>query len=196
MNEKVFNPRDIHKLEDPERLAWLPPQEVVALLGLAAGMRVADIGAGSGYFALPFARAIGPDGRLFAVDFQPEMLEFLRAKLIAPGAPGNIECAEGSGGSTGLPDASCDLVFVANVWHELDDRAAALEEAARILRRPGRIAILDWRSDLLQPPGPPPHHRIGQEETAATLESHGWTIRAATAVGRFSYLVIAAPKAL
>lgn len=196
MNEKVFNPGNIRKLEDPERLIWLPPQEVAGMLDLAAGMSVADVGAGSGFFAIPFARAIAPDGRLFAVDFQPEMLEFLRAKLNDPEAPRNVELIEGTASGTHLPDAGCDLIFLANVWHELDDHASVLREAARILRPQGRIAILDWRADLPQPPGPPPDHRISEVETASTLESLGWAVSVSTTVGRFSYLIVAAPKAV
>lgn len=89
-------------------------------------MNVADVGAGTGYFSLPFARAIAPEGRLFAVDFQAEMLELLRGKLRADNAPGNIELRQGTASATGLPDASCDLVFLANIWHELDDHASVL----------------------------------------------------------------------
>jgi predicted methyltransferase len=67
MSERIFIPSNIHRLEDPERQAWLPPQDVIRLLNLTSGMSIADIGAGSGFFALPFARAIEPGGRLFAL---------------------------------------------------------------------------------------------------------------------------------
>ena len=95
MSDRIFNPGRIHKLEDPERLTWLPPLDVIRLLNLASGMSVADIGAGSGYFAIPFARTIAPTGRLFAVDLQPEMLEFLAAKLRTSEAPSNLELIAG-----------------------------------------------------------------------------------------------------
>jgi ubiquinone/menaquinone biosynthesis C-methylase UbiE len=194
MSEKIFNPSNIHKLEDPARLTWLPPQDVIRLLNLTNGMSIADIGAGSGFFALPFARAIEPDGRLFAVDVQPEMLEFLRAKLRSATSLRNLELIAGEATVTNLKDASCDLVFLGNVWHELDDHARVLRETARILRSGGRVAILDWRTDMPQPPGPPADHRIGQGKTASTLEALGWVVSISTAVGRFSYLVVAAPK--
>ena len=195
MSEKIFNPRNIHKLEDPERLNWLPPQHVVRLLNLTSGMSIADIGAGSGFFALPFARIIEPDGRLFAVDLQPEMLEFLPAKLRSSASPRNLELIEGEATATNLKDASCDLVFLGNVWHELDDHARVLREMARILRPGGRVSILDWRTDVQNPPGPPACHRIAAADTAAALQIAGWAVLQTTDVGRYSYLVIARVEA-
>jgi ubiquinone/menaquinone biosynthesis C-methylase UbiE len=191
MSEKTFSPSNIHKLEDPARLTWLPPQDVVQLLNLTNGASIADIGAGSGYFAVPFARAIEPDGRLFAVDLQPEMLDFLRAKLRDAASPRNLELIAGEATATNLKDASCDLVFLGNVWHELDDHARVLREMVRILRPSGRVAILDWRSDVPQPPGPPPDHRISREETVSTLDALGWAVSASSPVGQFSYLIVA-----
>jgi len=188
----IFNPKDLHKLEDPARLVSMPPEDVVRILGLTSGLHVADVGAGSGFFAIPFARAIGP-ARLFAVDLQTEMLEILRAKLAQPGAPRNIELVLGAASATHLATASCDLVFLGNVWHELDDRPAALREAARILAPGGRVAILDWRADRPQPPGPPVEHRIAAGEAASTLTSAGWTVSKTADIGQYSYLIVAAP---
>lgn len=191
MSDKIFNPNSIHKLEDPERLNWLPPQDVIRLLNLTSGMSIADIGAGSGFFALPFARAIEPGGWLFAVDLQLEMLEFLRAKLHSAGSPRNLELIAGEATATNLKDASCDLVFLGNVWHELDDHARVLREMARILRSGGWVAILDWRTDVPNPPGPPAGHRVAAADAVAALQTAGWTVLQATAVGTYSYLVIA-----
>jgi ubiquinone/menaquinone biosynthesis C-methylase UbiE len=165
---------------------------VMRILGLTSGVRVADVGAGSGFFAIPFARAIAPT-RLFAVDLRPQMLEILRAKLEQPGAPRNIEPVRGAASATHLGTASCDLVFLGNVWHELDDRPAALRESARILAPGGRVAILDWRTDRPQPPEPSVEHRIAAGETASTLTSAGWTVSRPADIGQYSYLIVASP---
>ena len=74
----------------------------------------------------------------------------------------------------------------------LDDQAASLAEASRILAPGGSIAILDWRKDVEQPPGPPLEHRIPPSEVARALEQHGWRIDTAEALGTYNYLIVAA----
>jgi ubiquinone/menaquinone biosynthesis C-methylase UbiE len=168
LNQRTFRPSQAHKLEDPDRLRWLPPADVIGLLALQPGMTVADIGAGTGYFSIPFAREVGNAGRIFAVDLQPEMLEILGRKLTAADAPANVELIAGSAAQTNLPDRTSDLVFLANVWHELDEHAAVLHESARIRGGAGRIAILDWRADVEQPPA----HHWTTESRRETSSAH------------------------
>lgn len=85
-NDRTFSPARAERLDDPARKQSLPPAQVVEALQLTGPMTVADIGAGTGYFAVPIARAVAT-GRVLAVDFQDEMLDFLRHKLAAGGAP-------------------------------------------------------------------------------------------------------------
>ncbi len=191
MNERTFPVGDAHRLDDPERLNFLPPLEVVRSLDLRPGTALADIGAGTGYFTLPIASVLGATGRVYAVDFQTGMLDFLGKKLLEPGAPGNIVPVHGSASHTTLPPACVDTVFMSNVWHELDDHAGILKEIARIVRHPGRLALLDWRPDCLPPPGPPHEHRIAESRVAETLRANGWIPERSGHVGRYSYLVIA-----
>jgi ubiquinone/menaquinone biosynthesis C-methylase UbiE len=190
MNSRTFKAAGARRLDDPERLKWLPPQEAVSALSIAPGMTIADIGAGTGYFSLPFAQAAGPAGCVLAVDLQPEMLAILREKLASPGSPQNVQLRQGTAEHTGVPEHICDLVFLANIWHELDDHAAVLREAGRILKSEGLIAVLDWRRDLAGPPGPPADDRIAEAETVAALEHAGSVIRRAGAFGWHSYLVL------
>lgn len=191
MNERTFSVADAHKLEDPERPKWLPPNEVITSLEIQSGMSVADIGAGTGYFTLPIARAVGSDGKVHAVDFQTGMLDLLGKKLLEPNAPTNIPLIHGTATHTTLPSVCADLVFLANVWHEVDDHALVLKEAARILRKSGRMAILDWRPNVQQPPGPPIDHRISAKTVAETLKLNGWNVERSGNVGKYSYLILA-----
>lgn len=187
-HERMFRHEHAHKLDDPERERWLPPADVVARVGARPGLSIADVGAGTGYFALPMARAVLPGGKLFAVDVQPEMLERLRAR-VDPGLP--VVLVRGDAAKTTLEGGSVDLAFLGNVWHELDDHGAALEEMARVLRPGGRVAILDWRTDVESPPGPPLEHRIAALDVGNALRARGWEPEVPSQVGKYSYLIIA-----
>jgi ubiquinone/menaquinone biosynthesis C-methylase UbiE len=193
MNERTFQARDAHRLEDPERLTWLPPDDVLALIRPLRGLTIADIGTGMGYFALPLARAVGQEGKVLAIDFQGEMIRRLERKVSESGAPGNLVILEGEAARTTLPDLSCDLVFMSNIWHELDNHPGVLGEVRRILKPEGRLAVLDWRGDIAPPPGPPPGHRVALESLRHLLLKHGWPVKAAVNVGLFSYLIITSP---
>ncbi len=188
-NPKLFDPSRAHVLDDADRREWLPPGLVADALDLRPGTSVADLGAGTGYFATVLAERVGPAGRVYAVDMQAEMLERLREKLAGSSLP--VTPVLGRAEETTLPSDSVDLVFVANVWHELDEPALLLTEARRIMRLDGRLAILDWRADVPPPPGPPAWHRQAATDVAATLKRERWQARSTRNVGQYSYLVLA-----
>ena len=191
MHDRVFKHTEAHKLEDPERLRWLSPAEVISHLRLLPGMKIADIGAGTGYFSIPIARALGDVGQVFAADLQPEMLELLRQKLSQQDAPGNIKLLQGEASGLPLPDRSVHMAFYANIWHELPNHDAAFAEAVRVSVLGGKIAILDWRDDCSPPPGPPQEHRISDEAVVAFLKTKGCRRVASRHVGQYEYMVTA-----
>jgi ubiquinone/menaquinone biosynthesis C-methylase UbiE len=191
MHERRFHPSQAHKLDDPSRLQWLPPAEILAHLHLHPEMVVADIGAGTGYFTLPIARAVQHGGRVLAVDVAPEMLARIQAKVTEAGMR-NVECVEGEASATGLATASCDLALMANVWHEFDDHAAVLAEARRILRAGGRLALLDWRPDAEPDYGPPLAHRISAAAAQQSLAQAGFSTEPASLAGKYAWLVTGA----
>jgi ubiquinone/menaquinone biosynthesis C-methylase UbiE len=188
MNERTFHHHHHAKLDAPERQSWLSTDEVLAALGLAPGQRVVDVGAGTGYFARPMAVAVGPTGWVAAVDLQAEMLSLLKDKPELQGAA-VITPVLGAAQKTSLPARSFDLVFLANVWHELDDAAAVLAEARRLLAPKGRVAILDWRTDVAKEPGPPMEHRVSEEAALAAVKAAGFTA-SSRHVGAYAYLVL------
>lgn len=188
MHERRFNPAHAHRLENPERLRWLPPEQIVAALQIHPGAIVADIGAGTGYFALPLARAVGPAGKIIAVDAQHEMLALLGKKLDAPELA-HVELVHAEAHETTLRAGSCALVFLANIWHEFDDREAVLREAKRILQPGGRVAILDWRTDVEPETGPPLDHRIAAADAENELRQAGFAPLGSARLWPHSWLV-------
>lgn len=189
-HERRFNPKSLHKLEDPDRGQQFPIDAILDASGVCGMLNVADIGAGSGYFTLPIAQRVAP-GNVFAVDPSTELLETIRCKLVAPGAPKNIELIVGEDSATGLAAASCDLIFLSAVWHEIDDHKAALREFSRIAAPNAKLAIVDWSPDGIRPPGPPLEHRIARSEVENVVEECGWGVVKSDTVTASTYIVVA-----
>jgi ubiquinone/menaquinone biosynthesis C-methylase UbiE len=186
-HERRFNPEHVERLEAPERGREFPVQAILDAAGVRGPLHVADIGAGSGYFALPIGQRAA---KVYAVDPSPKLLEMLRGKLAAEGAPANVELVAGEAEATGLAEASCGLIFLSAVWHEIDSHAAALREFARIAAPRARLAIVDWSPEAPPPPGPPRQHRIARSDVERSLEESGWKVVHSAMVTEWTYIVV------
>jgi ubiquinone/menaquinone biosynthesis C-methylase UbiE len=169
---------------------WLSPAALLAELNVHPGITVVEIGAGKAFYTLGIGRRVGPFGRVFAVEWRPGVSEELRARLTCPITSNNVDAVQGSPSDTHLATASCNLVIFADIWHEIEDRDAALDEARRILRPEGRLAILDWRPDARYPPGPPLEHRVSMRSTLCSVERKSWTLVKAATIGSDGYLLV------
>lgn len=146
---------------DPKRASWQRPGLVVAALGLRRGHVVAEIGSGPGYFTLRLARAVGPSGRVYAVDPEPAFLEVLRHRLRRAGIR-NVTPVLGLGDDPLVPSKTCDLALIVNAYHHFENGPALLRRLARALTPRGRVVNIDW--DARETPvGPPPERRIAPE---------------------------------
>ncbi len=188
MHNRRFPASEAHRLDDPARKEWLPPAAVLRALTLRSGETIADVGAGTGYFSLPLAEVVGPEGRVYAVDAQAEMLSLLKQK-VDQSELSSVILVHAEADQTGLPASCCSLFFLANVWHEIEDQIAVLGEAKRILKLGGRIAILDWRTDVEPEHGPPLAHRVDASRAMESLRSAGFEQVGRAEVGKYSWLV-------
>jgi SAM-dependent methyltransferase len=157
--------------DDPQRDAWQRPDAVISALALAPDAVVADLGAGTGYFAMRLARAV-PRGRVFAIDVEPDMVRHLGERATREGL-GNITALRNSTDDPGLPER-VDLVFLCDVAHHLADRTAFFTAVVPRLRPGGRVVIVDFRTDAPpETPGPPAEHRVSVEQLERELAPAG-----------------------
>ena len=164
----------IAALEDPKRDAWQKPREVIAALDLRPGERVADIGAGSGYFSLRFAHHVGADGHVFAIDVSQEMLAHLERQAKTAGLT-NVEARRVPPDDPQLADGSIDRAFFCDVWHHVADQEDYLDKLKRALRPAGQLVMIDFEKREL-PVGPPVSMKIAREDLIAQLERHGFRL--------------------
>jgi ubiquinone/menaquinone biosynthesis C-methylase UbiE len=145
------------------------PKSNVLQLGLREGMKVGDLGAGSGHYALAAAHIVGPEGRVYAVDIQEDILKHIRDVAQEKGVR-NVETVWGNFeklGGTKLKDASLDAVILSNTLFQLDHREGAIAEIKRILTSGGRLLVVDW-AGAYGGMGPLPH-RVVSEHVAEEL---------------------------
>jgi len=162
------------EFDDPSRDAWQKPEVVVAALQIAPGMTVADIGAGTGYFEPHLSRAVGPNGRVVALDVEPDMVRYLTERA-AREQLANVDVRQVAGDDPELPAASVDRILIVDTWHHIANRAAYAGRLAAALKPGGKVVVVDFRRDATR--GPPAAHRIPPEEVARELSAGGLAVR-------------------
>jgi ubiquinone/menaquinone biosynthesis C-methylase UbiE len=166
-----FDPSHAAKLENPERLAELPPAELVRLLRLTGAETVIDFGAGTGVYSLPIAEWL-PHGTLFAVDEQQVLLDRLRQKLGEQRPAGRVVPVLNLENHVPLPDGAGDRILMINVLHHIYDEPAALAEVTRLLRRGGLLVSVEF-ARMDRPVGPPNDHVLAADELHAVIARMG-----------------------
>lgn len=143
---KVMSYSGAYWLERPERKNEEKPERVLAELGLKPGMIVADVGAGSGYYSSRMAERVGPNGTVFAVDVQPEMLDILRLQMKQRRVT-NVKAVLGTETDPRLPGGTLDLALMVDVYHELEYPYEMLAAIVKALKPGGRVAFVEFRGD-------------------------------------------------
>jgi arsenite methyltransferase len=154
-------------LEDPSRDEWQKPHDVVMALNLKPTDTIADIGAGTGYFARRFAMHAG---KVYAVDIDQKLLD-----IAAKGAPANLTTVLAAPDDPRLPDNSVDIIFFCDVLHHIENRAAYYPKLAKALKPGGRIVVIEFYKKEM-PIGPPPSMKLSDDEVIAELRTARFTL--------------------
>jgi ubiquinone/menaquinone biosynthesis C-methylase UbiE len=178
----------IASLEDPKRDAYQKPDEVMKALALRPGEVVADIGAGSGYFTLRFARAVGDTGRVYAVDISPDMVRHVNRRVRDAGIR-NVVSVLADPDDPLLPDASVDRFVIVDTWHHVEDQAKYLALMKKMLKPGGQVVHIDFQKREL-PIGPPLAMKIAREDLVKQMEGAGFKLAAEHGFLPYQYFLV------
>lgn len=163
--------------ESPAREVFAHRFRIVQATLVEPGMTVADIGAGTGFFTVLFARAVGPAGKVYAVDISERFLDYIRWRAAEEYRVDNVQTIQNDQQGTGLPPDSVDLVFMCDTYHHLEQPRAMLDSIAAALREDGELVLIDYRrvpgvsSDWVMS-----HVRAGKDEVIAELMEAGFDL--------------------
>jgi SAM-dependent methyltransferase len=165
--------RYLEMLERADRDDFQKPQEVMAALAFKPGEKVADVGAGSGYFTIPIAKAVGPDGVVWAIDIRKEFLDYIAARLEEDKLE-NVRLQQVYPDDPQLPQGKVDTILMVDTWHYIRDPEYAKKLRAG-LAAGGRVVIIDYVPKPWEerPWGPPPEQHTPVEEITKHFEQAG-----------------------
>jgi ubiquinone/menaquinone biosynthesis C-methylase UbiE len=159
-------------LDRAERESQEAPTKAVAALEIKPGHVVADIGAGSGYYSVLLARAVGDQGRVYASDIQPEMLAIIKKKMEGERLA-NVELVLATETDPRLPENGIDLALMVDVYHELAQPQVVLRALKRVLRKDGRLVLIEFRKESEWVPIRE-EHKMSVREARLELEAEGY----------------------
>lgn len=171
-----------HGFEDPEkhaeewnaeeRDAWQKPEAVIELMGVEPGDTVVDLGTGTGYFLPHLSRAVGPDGRVLALDVSEKMLEYVDSEMRPELPHDHLETRLVERDDPGLEPESVDHILMVNTWHHVKDRVTYAEKLYAGLEPGGSFVDVDYTMETDR--GPPKKIRLTPDEVVEELESAGF----------------------
>jgi ubiquinone/menaquinone biosynthesis C-methylase UbiE len=179
INEKFLDPNLkveewSQKFETESREIFHYREQIATAVGLKPGMQVADIGAGTGLFTLPFSQAVGDTGKVYAIEIARNFLAHIKARASKANAV-NVETVLGTDRSVELPEASIDLAFICDVYHHFEFPHDSLASLHKALKPGGQLVLIDFKripgqtSDFSLT-----HVRAGQEVFEAEVIAAGF----------------------
>ena len=159
-------------LEQPSRLEALKIEEIVSKLGLKPGQVVADLGAGTGLFSIPMAKAVAPAGRLYAVEIDKGFMPIIEGKA-GDAKLSNVKTVLGEFADPKIPAQNVDLAFMHDVLHHVEDRAGYLKSAAKYVKPSGRFVLIDYRADQ-SPHKDQPNLIVSEDQATTWMKAAGF----------------------
>jgi predicted methyltransferase len=190
---RLFEARDLGLLEAPDRDQWQKPDQIMDALGVADGSVVADLGAAGGWFTLRLARRVGPNGRVYAEDIQPLMIEAIAQRMQNENLS-NVTPILGTPSDPRLP-SGLDSAIISDAYHEMDDPAdptlvvTLLKNIARSLKPQGRLGIVDWTPGN-GGPGPAADQRVDPNTIIRAARAAGLQLISRDDIPPFVFLLV------
>jgi len=174
LSRKAWSNGYLAMLERPEREEYQKKDEIMKTLELKPGQRVADIGAGSGYFTIPVAKAVGPTGKVWAIDIFQEMLTYIDRRLKAEQLE-NVELLKVERDDPQLPPAGVDMILMVDTYHYIQNRTEYAKKLREGLAPGGQVVVIDfipkpWEE---RPWGPPPEQHLSKEMLNSEMAEAG-----------------------
>jgi ubiquinone/menaquinone biosynthesis C-methylase UbiE len=185
---RLFPPADLGLLEAPDRDVWQRPDRIMDALAIGDGSTVADLGAGGGWFTIRLARRVGPNGKVFAQDIQPEMIGAIQRRVARENLKERVQTVLGTPNDPGLPEP-VDAVLIVDAYHEMQEPVLLLRNLARTLKPDGRVAIIE-HSKAGGGPGPPLEERVDPERVIRDAAEAGLVLVRRENFLRYQYMLI------
>jgi ubiquinone/menaquinone biosynthesis C-methylase UbiE len=184
---RLFPPQDLGLLEGPDRDAYQRPDQIMDALLIGDGSTVADLGAGGGWFTVRLARRVGPNGKVYAEDIQPQMIQAIERRVIREELK-NVTTVLGSPTNPKLPAGSLDAVLIVDAYHEVEQPVTLLRNIAMSLKPTGMIGIINYKKDG-GGPGPAMEERVDPEQVIHDARAAGLVLRKRESFLRYQYLL-------
>ena len=176
LSEELEVSRWVERFEGESREVYAERHAIVDALEIREGTRIADIGAGTGFFTALFDTSVGPSGEVFAIEVSPKFLEHLRVRAETEGLE-SVRVVEGTQTSVELPPASVDIAFVCDVYHHFESPEASLASLFSAIRPGGSLVIIEFhRIPGVSPDWLLEHVRAGRDVFTAEIESAGFRL--------------------
>jgi ubiquinone/menaquinone biosynthesis C-methylase UbiE len=161
-------------LDRAERMTEEEPDKALDAIHIVKGSTVADVGAGSGYMTVKLATRVGPAGKVYANDIQPQMIALLRQRLVRQKIT-NVEPVLGVVDDPKLPAGAVDLILMVDVYHEFSEPQKMLRRMRDALANNGRLVLLEYRKE---DPAIPirPEHKMSVAEAKLEVEAEGYVL--------------------